>query len=205
MNDSMNSTSRKYFKKALEHILDAGHSVRDFSEFALEKFGDRALPHLQHFYQEVRHGNIRIKGLKKSPREILFGLHVTPQQREEMIRLAAYVRAEERGFAGGSPDQDWMEAEREVDERLAQEAGLVASGRKAMLSMEEVMEKEYTQIRDVVSKWFEKTTEKGMKIRKAVSVKKSDTKKPAKRKVARNTTSKKNIAKKKTVKKKPAK
>ncbi|MFU8857659.1 MAG: DUF2934 domain-containing protein [Deferrisomatales bacterium] len=41
--------------------------------------------------------------------------------RVEMVRRAAYLRAERRGFRGGSPEQDWLEAEREVDEVLASE------------------------------------------------------------------------------------
>ena len=31
---------------------------------------------------------------------------------------AAYLRAERRGFVGGSPEQDWLEAEQEVRRRL---------------------------------------------------------------------------------------
>ena len=32
-----------------------------------------------------------------------------------MIAEAAYFRAERRGFQGGCPIQDWLEAEREID------------------------------------------------------------------------------------------
>ena len=35
-----------------------------------------------------------------------------------MIREAAYLRAERRGFGGGSEVADWLAAEREVDELL---------------------------------------------------------------------------------------
>lgn len=35
-----------------------------------------------------------------------------------MIAERAYLRAERRGFQGGSPLQDWLEAEAEVDELL---------------------------------------------------------------------------------------
>jgi hypothetical protein len=38
-----------------------------------------------------------------------------PLSREERIRLQAYYRAERRGFNGGSEQEDWLEAEREVD------------------------------------------------------------------------------------------
>ena len=36
----------------------------------------------------------------------------------QMIARAAYFRAEARGFAGGSPEQDWFEAEAELMARV---------------------------------------------------------------------------------------
>jgi hypothetical protein len=39
---------------------------------------------------------------------------------ERMIRDAAYFRALERGFTEGDPKQDWLLAEREVMQRLAE-------------------------------------------------------------------------------------
>lgn len=45
------------------------------------------------------------------------GVHAV--DREQMIRQAAYFRAERRGFLEGSPEQDWREAETEVDGTLA--------------------------------------------------------------------------------------
>lgn len=35
--------------------------------------------------------------------------------RQEMIAIAAYYRAERRGFDGGDAMQDWLEAEAEID------------------------------------------------------------------------------------------
>ena len=43
---------------------------------------------------------------------------VTPEQRYRMICDAAYFRAEQRGFVGGSPEQDWCDAENEIDQKL---------------------------------------------------------------------------------------
>ena len=43
---------------------------------------------------------------------------VSEDQRRQMIAEAAYFRAERRGFGGGDPVTDWIEAETEVDERL---------------------------------------------------------------------------------------
>jgi hypothetical protein len=43
---------------------------------------------------------------------------VSAGQRRQMIAEAAYFRAEERGFRGGDPTEDWYAAERDVDARL---------------------------------------------------------------------------------------
>jgi hypothetical protein len=37
-----------------------------------------------------------------------------------MIEEAAYFRAQQRGFAGGDPMRDWLDAEAEIDSMLAQ-------------------------------------------------------------------------------------
>jgi energy-coupling factor transporter ATP-binding protein EcfA2 len=44
---------------------------------------------------------------------------VSGDERRKMIQEAAYLRAERRGFKGGDPRQDWLEAEVEVDARIA--------------------------------------------------------------------------------------
>ena len=41
-----------------------------------------------------------------------------PEDRRQMIAVAAYQRASERGFAAGHEMDDWLAAEREVDQRL---------------------------------------------------------------------------------------
>ena len=38
------------------------------------------------------------------------------KKRREMIASEAYLRAEQRGFQGGDPVQDWLLAENKVDE-----------------------------------------------------------------------------------------
>lgn len=45
---------------------------------------------------------------------------LSPELREEMIREAAYYRAEKRGFQGGDPLADWLSSEEEVNAALAQ-------------------------------------------------------------------------------------
>ena len=58
---------------------------------------------------------------RSRPRSVprsLSGLAVTEEERWQMVQTAAYFRAEQRGFEGGNPDQDWFEAESDVDRML---------------------------------------------------------------------------------------
>nr|VFK42495.1 MAG: Protein of unknown function (DUF2934) [Candidatus Kentron sp. TC]VFK43249.1 MAG: Protein of unknown function (DUF2934) [Candidatus Kentron sp. TC]VFK56915.1 MAG: Protein of unknown function (DUF2934) [Candidatus Kentron sp. TC] len=43
----------------------------------------------------------------------------TPEERWNMIAVAAYYRAEQRGFIGGNPAEDWIAAEEEIDTLLS--------------------------------------------------------------------------------------
>jgi len=43
---------------------------------------------------------------------------MSTEERRRLIAEAAYLRAEQRGFIGGDPVQDWMEAEADLDTRL---------------------------------------------------------------------------------------
>jgi hypothetical protein len=47
---------------------------------------------------------------------------LSSELREEMIREAAYFRAEKRGFEGGDPLADWLSSEQEVDTALSKGA-----------------------------------------------------------------------------------
>jgi hypothetical protein len=42
----------------------------------------------------------------------------TAEERAELVRMAAYFRAERRGFAAGYEIEDWLAAEAEVAEKL---------------------------------------------------------------------------------------
>jgi hypothetical protein len=46
----------------------------------------------------------------------------------QMIAEAAYYRAEQRGFAGGDPVRDWLEAEAEVSVKLGPTGARVQGG-----------------------------------------------------------------------------
>jgi hypothetical protein len=43
---------------------------------------------------------------------------IDTETRRQLIAETAYLRAERRGFSGGSPEQDWLEAEREINNLL---------------------------------------------------------------------------------------
>lgn len=47
---------------------------------------------------------------------------ITPELRRHMIQEAAYLRAEQRGFANGDPVNDWLAAEKDIDQLLAERA-----------------------------------------------------------------------------------
>lgn len=43
----------------------------------------------------------------------------TPIEREQMVAVAAYYHAEQRGFSPGQEMEDWLEAERELESLAA--------------------------------------------------------------------------------------
>ena len=43
---------------------------------------------------------------------------ITPQQRDQMVAVAAYYRAEKRGFQCRCSEQDWLDAAAEIDSTL---------------------------------------------------------------------------------------
>jgi hypothetical protein len=50
-------------------------------------------------------------------------ISITPEERHRLIAQAAYLKAEGRGFHGGDPAHDWLEAEAEIDARLMKPGG----------------------------------------------------------------------------------
>ena len=42
------------------------------------------------------------------------------EDHQRMVAEAAYFRAQRRGFQGGDPMEDWIEAEREISRRYAE-------------------------------------------------------------------------------------
>lgn len=45
---------------------------------------------------------------------------ISAEQQRRMIAEAAYYRAERRGFVGGDPVADWLMAEAEIKQQLAE-------------------------------------------------------------------------------------
>ena len=51
----------------------------------------------------------------RKPRPRTKEIILTPEERRRMIAEAAYLRAQNRNFNGGNPEQDWLEAEAEIN------------------------------------------------------------------------------------------
>ena len=50
-----------------------------------------------------------------SPAPRMALVEIIPPNRQEMIAVAAYYKAEKREFTPGSEGEDWLEAEKEID------------------------------------------------------------------------------------------
>jgi hypothetical protein len=196
-------SSKRYLEEAMKQMAEAGHRIHDLSDFALEKFGDEFLPYLERFYRDIREGNIRIK---QSVRTSFLGPGITAGERERMIREAAYLRAEQRGFGADSRDDDWLCAERQIDEQLASNIGLVAKGRKKASSVTEAAEKELTNVKNAVASWLDsrRKTSPEASTAKKKPAKKAAAAAPAKAAGKEGTSATKASTRKKATKPKPA-
>lgn len=150
-----NRDLEKYLKSALEHVVAAGHGIQEFSEFALERFGDVAQPHLREFIHDVRTGVIEIKGITKATRAKILGHHVSKEEREQLIRETAYQLAEKRKFIGGDAETDWYEAEKQVKRKLDDEAGLVIKGYETLTHLSAEVTTELKTLEHDVHKWLQ--------------------------------------------------
>lgn len=147
-------TVRNYLHDALEQLLAAGRSTYELVDFAVDKFGHSVVPHLTRFQQEIREGQVNVKHLADAARTAVFGVQVTDEQREQMIREAAYFRAVRRGFAEGESAQDWIIAEKEIDALLEKQAGVIGHARKALTAAVSVAEQEVAQAKEAVTAWI---------------------------------------------------
>ncbi len=146
-----------YLKSALEHVVAAEHGIQEFSEFALNRLGDKALPHLRSFIKDVQTEVIKVKGVTKSKRKQLFGRHISNEEREQCVREIAYRYAEQRNFANGSPESDWYKAEKDVARQLDKEMGIVQKGYRSLTSG---LATELKTVKQDVRKWLRDKHEK---------------------------------------------
>jgi len=192
-------SAREYLKEALTHMAEAGQQIHDLSEFALERFGDEFRPYLEQFYRDIREERIQLETLSHSLKRAFFGEPITAQERERRIREAAYLRAEKRGFIGSDID-DWLCAERLVDEQLAEQAGLMARGRQGVASLASMAGKELEGLQKAVGNWLEsrggtgtantKPTPTAARTRASTPTKKAPVKKKAAKKAVKKKTGK---------------
>lgn len=152
-NSTRHESAKAYLKASLEQIIAAGHSVSEFKDYVVDKFGDQIIPQLHHFLMEVRLGKIEIKGLSQSTKETVLGYHYSDAAREAMIKEAAYFIAEKHGF-DGNDKRDWALATQQIDNQIADEAGLVSKGKKALESSAAIIEEEYNDLKTVVTDWL---------------------------------------------------
>lgn len=78
---------------------------------------------------------------------------VTEEERQQMIAETAYFRAEKRGFSGGNPDDDWREAEAEVDHILQQQENaqkIATTAKEVEQLIQSVLENDTAAISDRV-------------------------------------------------------
>jgi hypothetical protein len=152
--EEMYRAARPHLKEALECTLALGRSARDWGEFCLEKFGDAVTPYLKRFLDELEPHTLKIDRRSGSTWQSSLGAEVTPDERERRVREAAYFRAERRGFVGGSPEQDWIAAEIEIDLQIAEQTAIVDKGCEVVLSLGELAFKGFDGINDALSIWM---------------------------------------------------
>src|SRR3569833_75466 len=79
-----------------------------------------------------------------------------------------------RRNAEGHAEEDWIAAEREIDERRAQESGLVQKSYQTLGSAAVVAEKELTQLRSAVADWLGRHSPTGSGCRAAAPYSRTD-------------------------------
>lgn len=94
-----------------EKADQAGHELKERAR----QLADELRSGYQELQSRLRHQSTADAGTQDAPA----GGSGTPKEvRSAMIAEAAYYRASSRGFAGGDPLEDWLSAEREIDQRL---------------------------------------------------------------------------------------
>jgi len=88
--------------------------------------------------------------------------------RDEMIAVAAYFRAEQRGFAPGDPQADWLAAAAEIDRLLAMEAGGNDAAAKAKQKFQRQLTAQLKEWDAKVDHWMAMTAKAKAKTRSEI-------------------------------------
>jgi hypothetical protein len=152
--EEMYRAARPHLKEALECTLMLGRSAHDWGEFCLENFGDAVTPYLKRFLDDLEPHTLKIERRSESTWQSSFGAEVTPDERERRVREAAFFRAERRGFVGGSPEQDWIAAEIDIDLQIAEQTGIFDQGCEVAPSLGELALKGFDSIGDPLRTWM---------------------------------------------------
>lgn len=67
---------------------------------------------------KAKHQSSETRANPASPTRQSGAEKIKAEQRQLMIAEAAYYLAEHRGFQGGDPGRDWLQAEAEIDRKL---------------------------------------------------------------------------------------
>jgi hypothetical protein len=154
MSESGNKNDlEKYFNSTLEHMVSAGHGIKEFSEFTLEHLGETVRPHIRNFAKDVRMGVIKVKGITAATRVKILGQHIDEAEREQMIREAAYFLAEKRNFIGGDAETDWYQAEKIVSSQLDEESGLTGKSFKRVEYLSSEIKTKLETVEHDVKQW----------------------------------------------------
>jgi len=143
----------KYFNSTLEHMVAAGHGIKEFSEFTLEHLGETVRPHIRNFVKDARMGVIKVKGITAATRVKILGLHIDEAEREQMIRETAYFLAAKRNFIGGDAETDWYQAEKIVSSQLDEESGLAGKSFKRVEYLSSEIKTKLETVEHDVKQW----------------------------------------------------
>ncbi len=89
------------------------------------------------------------------------------KNQQEMIAVAAYYRAERRGFQEGDPVADWLEAEVEIDQMFPVEPGQGMSAKQSLQQKLEAQLEEWDEkLKEVKSKTKESTAKTRAEVEK---------------------------------------
>lgn len=88
----------------------------------------------------------------------------SPEMRQEMIAVAAYYHAQQRGFAAGDTLADWLAAEAQIDQALCADSGEEAARQRFLSSLS-------AQLGDwdvALAQWRDRAAEAKLKTRNEV-------------------------------------